>query len=465
MEKGLDVFADAIDALRRAQGQASRAGDRRRPGARPGSRSGCPTRSSSASRSAPTSPARSPAPTSSSTRRSPRRSATSRWRRWPARLPVVAAAATGTTSLVRDGETGILVEPGDIDGFADALEAYARDPPCARRHGAAGLAFAKTHGLGPDQLGRDQGLSSGSSSAASGCARLTGRWSYFTRSIRCAASSRIAAISCSSSSFEPVAGDAVAERGHQIADRPADRRRRRGAARSGASSSSRSNRASTSSRILLEMRAAFVGHLERLARSFDRRFLDQAHVLRAASASDRRRPGSAHIRRRSAPRSRGSGHSRGAARRRSASGARAAARPPRTSAGVRGRAGRRQPPRPSPKSKWNGPSRPQPRPRPMANERFRDIDLDPPARTAAMPMSMSSCISPSDVSKIYLRCIVDKSRRATFRRRAYCSDAMADLFADERCPRRAPAEPAAERAARRPAAAARRSTRSSARSI
>lgn len=59
-------------------------------------------------------------------------------------LPVVAAVATGATSLVRDGETGVLVEPGDTDGFADALEAYVRNPELRRRHGEAGLAFAKT---------------------------------------------------------------------------------------------------------------------------------------------------------------------------------------------------------------------------------------------------------------------------------------------------------------------------------
>ena len=59
-------------------------------------------------------------------------------------LPVVAAAAVGTTSIVRNGETGTLVKPGDTNGFADALEAYARDPELRRRHGEAGLAYAAT---------------------------------------------------------------------------------------------------------------------------------------------------------------------------------------------------------------------------------------------------------------------------------------------------------------------------------
>jgi phosphatidylinositol alpha 1,6-mannosyltransferase len=59
-------------------------------------------------------------------------------------LPVVAAVATGATTLVRGGETGVLVEPGDAHGFADALEAYAREPELGRRHGEAGLAFART---------------------------------------------------------------------------------------------------------------------------------------------------------------------------------------------------------------------------------------------------------------------------------------------------------------------------------
>ena len=59
-------------------------------------------------------------------------------------LPVVAASATGASTLVTDGQTGALVEPGDAEAYADALEAYARDPALRERHGAAGLAYAET---------------------------------------------------------------------------------------------------------------------------------------------------------------------------------------------------------------------------------------------------------------------------------------------------------------------------------
>ncbi|MEO6432471.1 MAG: glycosyltransferase family 1 protein [Sphingomicrobium sp.] len=59
-------------------------------------------------------------------------------------LPVIAAEATGATNLVRHMENGMLVDPGDVDGYADALAAYALDPALRRAHGAAGLAFAQT---------------------------------------------------------------------------------------------------------------------------------------------------------------------------------------------------------------------------------------------------------------------------------------------------------------------------------
>jgi phosphatidylinositol alpha 1,6-mannosyltransferase len=59
-------------------------------------------------------------------------------------LPVVAAAATGASNIVRDGDTGSLVEPGEIEQYADALEAYIRDSDLRRAHGKHGLAYAET---------------------------------------------------------------------------------------------------------------------------------------------------------------------------------------------------------------------------------------------------------------------------------------------------------------------------------
>ena len=59
-------------------------------------------------------------------------------------LPVMAASASGTNSLVKDGVTGRLAEPGDIEAMANELADYQRDPALRARHGAAGLEFAKT---------------------------------------------------------------------------------------------------------------------------------------------------------------------------------------------------------------------------------------------------------------------------------------------------------------------------------
>ena len=53
-------------------------------------------------------------------------------------VPVVAARATGSTSLVVDGVNGRLVTPGDIAGYADALAAYVTDPALRAAHGRAG---------------------------------------------------------------------------------------------------------------------------------------------------------------------------------------------------------------------------------------------------------------------------------------------------------------------------------------
>ncbi len=53
-------------------------------------------------------------------------------------VPVVAARATGSTSLVRDGETGRLVEPGRAADFAEVIESYICNPDFRAAHGKAG---------------------------------------------------------------------------------------------------------------------------------------------------------------------------------------------------------------------------------------------------------------------------------------------------------------------------------------
>jgi glycosyltransferase involved in cell wall biosynthesis len=55
-------------------------------------------------------------------------------------LPVVATRAGGIPDKVRDGETGRLVEPGDVPALAGAIGALARSPGERRRLGAAGRA-------------------------------------------------------------------------------------------------------------------------------------------------------------------------------------------------------------------------------------------------------------------------------------------------------------------------------------
>ena len=53
-------------------------------------------------------------------------------------LPVVAAIATGSESLVDDHVSGRLIRPGAVHQFAEALKAYIEQPDRRARHGAAG---------------------------------------------------------------------------------------------------------------------------------------------------------------------------------------------------------------------------------------------------------------------------------------------------------------------------------------
>ena len=61
-------------------------------------------------------------------------------------LPVVAARATGSTSLVTDGITGRLVEPGDLSAFADALQIFCESEAARRDAGVAGETVSLRYG-------------------------------------------------------------------------------------------------------------------------------------------------------------------------------------------------------------------------------------------------------------------------------------------------------------------------------
>lgn len=53
-------------------------------------------------------------------------------------IPVVAAEATGSESLVENGINGRLIRPGAIHAFAEALRGYIEDAGVRSKHGAAG---------------------------------------------------------------------------------------------------------------------------------------------------------------------------------------------------------------------------------------------------------------------------------------------------------------------------------------
>ncbi|MGZ8360955.1 MAG: glycosyltransferase family 4 protein [Allosphingosinicella sp.] len=61
-------------------------------------------------------------------------------------MPVVAAIATGSQSLVTDGVTGRLIRPGACDQFSAALEHYCRDEKARRAAGKAGCLVSEHYG-------------------------------------------------------------------------------------------------------------------------------------------------------------------------------------------------------------------------------------------------------------------------------------------------------------------------------
>jgi glycosyltransferase involved in cell wall biosynthesis len=61
-------------------------------------------------------------------------------------LPVVAAIATGSASLVRDGVTGRLIPGGSIESFAEALAFYCDNPDARAAQGKAGCERSRRYG-------------------------------------------------------------------------------------------------------------------------------------------------------------------------------------------------------------------------------------------------------------------------------------------------------------------------------
>jgi len=137
MEKGLDVFSDTIDALRRrevphkvlviGEGPAREWFESRLPGAAfVGFQAGADLGRAVASMDVLFNP-----------------SVTETFgnvtlEAMACGLPVVAAAATGSESLVEDHVSGRLIRPGAVHQFAEALRGYVEDPALRARHGAAG---------------------------------------------------------------------------------------------------------------------------------------------------------------------------------------------------------------------------------------------------------------------------------------------------------------------------------------
>jgi glycosyltransferase involved in cell wall biosynthesis len=62
---------------------------------------------------------------------------------WAAGRPVVASRVGGIPELIEDGKTGLLVEPGDVDGLAARLRQVLAEPAAARALARAGRAVAR----------------------------------------------------------------------------------------------------------------------------------------------------------------------------------------------------------------------------------------------------------------------------------------------------------------------------------
>ncbi len=56
-------------------------------------------------------------------------------------LAIIATPVGAVEDIIADGETGLLVQPGDVDGLTEALTRLVDDPALRQRLGTAALAF------------------------------------------------------------------------------------------------------------------------------------------------------------------------------------------------------------------------------------------------------------------------------------------------------------------------------------
>jgi glycosyltransferase involved in cell wall biosynthesis len=64
---------------------------------------------------------------------------------WAMGKPVIAPSVPPVLEVLRDGETGLLIEPGNADQLADRIVELAGDPALRERLGAAGRAHVRAH--------------------------------------------------------------------------------------------------------------------------------------------------------------------------------------------------------------------------------------------------------------------------------------------------------------------------------
>ncbi|MDW8137119.1 MAG: glycosyltransferase family 4 protein [Bacteroidota bacterium] len=62
---------------------------------------------------------------------------------WAHGLPVVGAKAGGAAEIIKHGQTGLLIEPGSVDGLSEAILTLARDPELRKSLGQAGRALVE----------------------------------------------------------------------------------------------------------------------------------------------------------------------------------------------------------------------------------------------------------------------------------------------------------------------------------